>query len=149
MDERSGLSQVVYASAAEGFDDEALVDLLRYARARNTEERLSGLLLHVDGSFIQVLEGPTDAVDAAFDRISADPRHSRIVVLTRGPIVERRFGDWAMGFATPTGLGARLAGFSDYLRSGRISNSTDAALGDRVLELIDRFHDGSFRMGAA
>lgn len=144
--EAEALTQIVYASAATSdFDEKSLAELLDYARARNARHGLTGMLLHVEGSFIQVLEGDADEVEAAFGRIRKDPRHGRVVVLTRGPIETRRFANWAMGYAAPAADKVSLDGFSDYLRSSQISHATEAALGDRVLELLDRFRDGAFR----
>ena len=46
--------------------------------------------------YLQLLEGPSEAVNAAYMRISRDDRHVGIKKLVSGPIVERFFGSWAM-----------------------------------------------------
>ena len=140
------LTELIYVSAAaQPFDQAALGSLLASARARNAARGLSGLLLYVDAAFIQVLEGGAAEVEALFRRISADARHQRILVLKRGPIAQRRFADWAMGFAAPRAAAVKLVGFSDYLRSHEASNATEAMFGDRVVEIVDRFCDGAYR----
>lgn len=70
------MERIVYVSrAAEGFDLEAVWAMAARARVRNAETGVSGALVHLDGWFAQVLEGPPEAVGATFARIVADPRH--------------------------------------------------------------------------
>ncbi|MCA9738410.1 MAG: BLUF domain-containing protein, partial [Gemmatimonadetes bacterium] len=71
--------------------------LLEGARATNTRLGVTGLLLFHEGSFIQVLEGPPDVVEALYARIETDPRHGGALVLSRGLVEERSFGEWRMG----------------------------------------------------
>jgi hypothetical protein len=52
--------------------------------------------------FIQVLEGPVDAVEATFERICGDLRHRSVRLLELAVAEERVFGDWAMVQITPT-----------------------------------------------
>ncbi len=96
----SELMHLIYSSAAtQQFDRDALVHLLDRARKTNSELNISGMLLYIDGSFLQVLEGAPDQVEALFDRISGDPRHSTVVRIISEPIAKRTFSDWSMGFA--------------------------------------------------
>ena len=86
------------------------------ALGRNQELDITGLLLHREGSFFQVLEGEEDAVRQVFDKIQRDPRHERIKVLFEGPIEAREFADWRMGFVDLNGVDVKnLPGFSDFL----------------------------------
>ena len=95
-----GLSHCIYASTAtRRFTERELESLLCHARVGNAAHGLSGILLHVDGSFFQVLEGEAAAVDALYQRIADDPRHERVTVIIREPIARRAFADWSMGFA--------------------------------------------------
>ncbi len=74
--------QIVYASAAtSGFTQKDLVKLLGLARERNTAAGISGRLLYHNKSFLQVLEGPRERVDALFTKIAKDPRHKNCLVL--------------------------------------------------------------------
>lgn len=74
---------------------------------RNTQDELTGLLLYTPTHFVQVLEGPQSRVHATFQRLSTDPRHSDIRVVSEGPIAARNFGRWAMAMkVAPAGLSA-------------------------------------------
>jgi len=75
--------------------------------------------LFFDGvRFLQVLEGPEDAVAAAFERISADPRHMALVVLRDRQIDHRSFGGWAMLCRAPDQVDGALAKLvSEFVRT--------------------------------
>jgi hypothetical protein len=93
------LFTLLYASrATRTFDDADLLDLLRHARAANERRGVTGMLLHAQGRFMQVLEGERDVVLDLLAAIRRDPRHEAIVVTQVEAIDERRFGDWTMGF---------------------------------------------------
>ena len=101
------LYHIIYHSLATGpggMAPEALVELLRQARAHNQNHRLTGLLLYaeVTKEFVQVLEGPRDEVDAVYQRIARDARHKHAFVLHEGLAEHRMFPDWRMGFAHAT-----------------------------------------------
>lgn len=92
-------SCLIYVSSAiDALSESDLDDILRRSRARNREHDISGLLLFHDGSFLQVLEGPEEAVKACYERIRQDPRHSGTLCLFDRPVAERRFADWSMAF---------------------------------------------------
>jgi len=94
------LIHCIYAStASSACPPREFAELLGYARAKNSERGITGMLLHVDGNFFQVLEGEPAAVDPLFERIAVDPRHSRVTMIMREPIARRAFADWSMGFA--------------------------------------------------
>ncbi|MGD8497760.1 MAG: BLUF domain-containing protein [Chromatiales bacterium] len=93
-----------------------LVDLLETARRANGERDITGLLLHREDSFLQVLEGDEADVRDTLERIKGDPRHCRIKLLFEGPLEEREFTDFRMGFVELDGVDVtHLPGFSDFL----------------------------------
>ncbi|WP_065571422.1 BLUF domain-containing protein [Microbacterium oleivorans] len=90
---------VVYSSTAtEPFSDEALGDLLQQCRDANAERDITGMLLYRNGRFIQILEGPEQAVRETMGKIERDPRHDHLRVLIDEFIEERNFAEWTMGF---------------------------------------------------
>jgi hypothetical protein len=105
-------SQLVYVSlATKPFSQVDLTKLLVNARTRNTTVGVSGVLLHQAGSFLQVLEGEPDAVEAIYARVAKDPRHRSVLMLLRQSVVERNFNDWSMGFIDVAGKAKLLPGF--------------------------------------
>lgn len=73
-------------------------DILAKSRTNNVRDQITGALLFNAGCFAQVLEGPLDRIEAAFERIQQDERHGEVSLLTLEPIAMRSFPNWAMGF---------------------------------------------------
>ena len=93
------LYHILYLSSARRqFEPQELVGLLAAARRNNERDKITGLLLYLDGNFIQHIEGEQDAVEACFRRIESNPLHKVVTVLSRGPLKNRQFQNWSMGF---------------------------------------------------
>ena len=114
-----------YVSTETGdLGSSGMVELLTEARRINTSRDITGLLLHRDRSFYQVLEGAEDVVRQTFDSIEKDERHTAIDVLFEGDVDEREFPDWQMGFLNLDGVDIEtLQGYSDFL--SREDNARD------------------------
>jgi hypothetical protein len=88
---------LAYVSVApRGLAAVELERILASSRQHNPEHGVTGVLLHCDGTFMQVLEGPQDGVQAIFLRIRTDPRHTQVRVLFDEAADGREFGGWAM-----------------------------------------------------
>jgi len=95
------LHQLLYNSVAtKPMDVASLQSMLSAARQHNAAHDISGLLIYEDRTreFLQVLEGPEAAIKTLYDRICRDARHSHLDLLIEGPIAERGFAGWSMGF---------------------------------------------------
>lgn len=92
-------SRDVISAAMPGADPVAeLQAIVRAARPRNKASNLSGVLLSNGTGFLQVLEGRRDIVERTFDRISIDPRHADVSILSFIPTERRYFGHWPLAF---------------------------------------------------
>ena len=92
-----------------------LLDLLQEARQLNESRGITGLLLHKNESFFQVLEGRRADVLATFESISRDARHEGVEVLFDESLEEREFTDWRMGFLDLDGIDvSMLKGYSNF-----------------------------------
>jgi hypothetical protein len=142
--------QLIYVSAAiKDFPASQLTSLLLRARDNNRRLGISGLLIHHSGSFFQVLEGGEVVVETLFQRIAADPRHHRVLVLQRGNVKEPSFGDWSMGFVEGERAALqRVPGFNDFFRQG-FANVAVTDLASRATSLALAFRDGRFRQFVA
>jgi hypothetical protein len=90
---------LIYTSVAtQPFIEGELIELLTQSKINNQSQDITGLLLYREGLFMQLLEGPQEAVWACYERIRSDPRHRDILLLQEKPLKERHFGDWAMAF---------------------------------------------------
>ncbi|MCB1773911.1 MAG: BLUF domain-containing protein [Gammaproteobacteria bacterium] len=101
-----------------------LVALLRQARRNNARHDVTGMLLYKDKSFFSVLEGECDPVHAIFARIARDRRHEKVKTLYEGPVRERDFVDWTMGFSNPDGGNlSDEAGFTNFMDAPDVARS--------------------------
>ena len=116
MPPQPSLYSLIYRSqASRAVHEVTLPPLLRKARLHNEHARLGGLLLHANGEFMQVLEGPEPALSQLYARIQADPRHFAVRTLAYGPIAGRAFPDWRMAYAPADARALeKVVGFSPF-----------------------------------
>lgn len=125
------LVRLMYASrTAADIDHDALLAILRQCKDNNPANGVTGLLCHCANSaiFMQALEGGRAAVNRLYNRITRDPRHSDVVLLSYQEITERRFGGWSMGQVNMSRLNPALvlkysatAELDPYSMSGEMS----------------------------
>ncbi len=90
------LIQLIYSSKPFGFDDAVLNGILIIARRNNPRDAITGALICRRDLYLQLLEGPRDAVEARYGSIARDDRHLEIVKRVSRPVTERLFPNWAM-----------------------------------------------------
>ncbi len=92
------ISLVYVSTVSRPIKEAELIHILDVARARNSRQNVSGILLYSGGRFFQVLEGDeTDVLDIYHD-IAENKLHRSPVILYQESIEERTFGDWSMGY---------------------------------------------------
>ena len=102
--------------AATKFARVQLLGMLNDFRTANQKLDITGILLHKDDDFMQLLEGHEAVVSALFERIEKDPRHTDVVVVERNRIEERQFTHWSMAFRDLNTLEAiATPGYSEFL----------------------------------
>lgn len=90
------LKQIIYASQPFGYDDGTLGAILLDARRCNKRDGITGALVCRHDIYLQLLEGPEDAIEAAYARIARDDRHANIVRLVDQTVSDRMFAQWEM-----------------------------------------------------
>jgi len=106
-------------------------EILATSRKNNARDGVTGGLLFSEGCFAQVLEGPLDMIEGAFERIQCDERHRKVTVLQSGSITARDFPDWSMAFTEADVVDNPLAGLA---LSRAFSEQSSA--GDDILSLM-------------
>ena len=90
--------RLVYVSSGIlGLQSSHLQDILSVSQRFNAENGITGMLLFLEGNFIQVLEGEQDSVENLAKRISGDKRHRDFQILQREMSSDFLFPDWSMG----------------------------------------------------
>ncbi|MCE7795700.1 BLUF domain-containing protein [Sphingobium sufflavum] len=93
------MKRLLYISTARSpLRPSELEALLMKSRTANSAADLTGMLVVGGRRFLQVLEGPDQAVTTTFERIARDPRHFALVKLHDKEVAARSFASWAMGF---------------------------------------------------
>ncbi len=99
------VSQLTYVSVPVTPGPELLAAILRTSRPRNRRQGITGVLVSRDDLFVQLLEGPRQAVSDTFARILADTRHAQVTLVAMQDADFRLFGKWEMReTALPGGL---------------------------------------------
>ena len=88
--------QLIYASTPFGFDEGTLAAILVVSRRNNARDDVTGALICRGDLYLQLLEGPQEMVERAFQQIEWDRRHVDVKLLSRRNVTERLFPGWAM-----------------------------------------------------
>jgi hypothetical protein len=95
--------RVIYSSeATPGLAAAELEEMLAESRIRNQVYGITGVLLFVEGAFLQILEGERDDVLGLMERIERDPRHRGVKVFYEQEVDERAFASWSMAYLSPS-----------------------------------------------
>ena len=98
MTHRLPLRLVVYVANYVGRDIDADMAQIEQASHRhNPSGQITGALLFDRGQFVQVIEGPHDAISLLLDRLQRDPRISEWQTLLDQDTDHRSCESWAMG----------------------------------------------------
>jgi hypothetical protein len=133
MDADGGLHRLLYRSSVAILGtmeqvEAGIAAILEVSRRRNAAEELTGVLLHAEGGFTQLLEGPLSAIERVYDRIGADLRHSALEILQFVPVQERNFGSWPMAYLRQEGMDAPYCNASPRVEVEAVLEMLSAAL---------------------
>jgi hypothetical protein len=143
----TSLAHIIYCSAARAdFEEAQIPSILERSRTNNGARHVTGMLLYIQRSFFQVLEGESATVDAVYKKIEIDPRHHRVTRIIAEPILRRSFGEWTMGFSTlETSQAGQLLGENDFFASASCLDDMNEG---RAKKLLAAFQDGRWHSDA-
>jgi len=135
---------LAYSSAAtRPFSSKDIADLLAVSRKNNERHGITGMLLYIDESFFQILEGPEQVLHTLYDTITRDNRHTSVAKLIEEPIERRTFSDWSMGYAKATRVElSTIPGLNDFFSRGSSFNKLELG---RAKILLKAFSEGKWR----
>ncbi|PWQ92306.1 BLUF domain-containing protein [Leucothrix pacifica] len=141
----TNLTRVIYASrAARYFSSNDILELLSRARHNNSSLNVTGMLLYDHGSFFQVIEGSESVINALFDKISKDKRHTQVTKISTESITKRQFGEWSMGYASVSADEIKdAAGMNDFFEGTDYLSKIDEG---RAKTLLKAFADGRWKL---
>ena len=94
--ETSQLKHIIYSSRPVGFEEKTVEQILSSSRKNNPSVEVTGLLIYSADLYLQLLEGPTNAVEQTFNKIKSDTRHDNIRMLKESFTNRRIFASWTM-----------------------------------------------------
>jgi hypothetical protein len=131
-----GKHQLLYVSNTTRDADPAMLeDILAASRRNNPPLGITGMLLYVDGGFLQVLEGREETLSALLNKIAADKRHWNTQVLLKRT-AEPVFRDWSMGFHRVEDGDGAMFQISVAAIGGRLTGADQPIL----LKLMENFY---------
>ena len=90
------LRRVIYVSEKVGSSEQDVANIVTASTQNNPSKDITGCLVEGKNSFLQILEGPSDAIQSLYKAISEDNRHTNVRSLCDEPLETRLFSDWSM-----------------------------------------------------
>ncbi|XID75250.1 BLUF domain-containing protein [Alkanindiges sp. WGS2144] len=75
-----------------------LINILDEAQAHNSNHQIYGVLFYGSDYFFQCLEGKKADIDALYEKLNNDPRHTNLALLSYEEINAPRFKGWSMKY---------------------------------------------------
>ncbi len=97
----TGLHEILYVSTiATDAPIRVVADIAAKARAKNRSLGITGLLIFDGMHFCQQLEGDEQKVEALMEQIRQDPRRTHVTDLHHGPLDQRRYRRFSLGYTS-------------------------------------------------
>ena len=77
-------------------NEDTLEEILETSTDLNREFKITGALIATRTHFLQALEGTFKDVNRTFFRITSDPRHEELELVSFSPVEKRLFEGWVM-----------------------------------------------------
>ncbi len=133
--------QITYDSrACARITDRDIEKITACSLSKNIANDLTGFLYHDDQRFLHILEGPTEQVSDAMERITGNPMHHSLKVRLMNRGRERSFPDWPFGTLAATDPELRR-----IIRNMGFRDVFDANVLD-VIKIIKRVAGRKYRM---
>jgi hypothetical protein len=130
--------RLLYISdSSEGVARNQLQNILGTSQKNNAANGLTGVLISGGNAFMQVLEGPEQAVLRTYVKILDDRRHGNCRLIYISPVSGRLFSNWSMG-----SIEGNLLEFQDVtqLTAQRRETVEPAAFTAVMSEFLKRLH---------
>ena len=133
---------VYFSTATKHFSEEDLTHLLVVSNRNNKGLGVTGILLFIEGCFLQVLEGEKEVVKEVFEKIKRDVRHDDVITLFKGKKEDRNFLNWSMGFKNlPFIEYKEQLGFEDISDDAFLNNVIKKA-DPKIIRTLEIFYNG-------
>ncbi|WP_412560429.1 BLUF domain-containing protein [Winogradskyella sp. MIT101101] len=88
---------VIYQSKSQSHFAPMDIELmLMKAKRKNKRLKITGCIVYGDNKFIQLIQGPKDAIIDLYKEIKADKRHFKVTTLLEQSTEQKIWSDWSM-----------------------------------------------------
>ena len=88
---------ILYSShSKKQFTIQELSDLWKKSVRNNISLGITGMLIHLNERFVQLLEGEKTIVEGLYEKIVRDERHNDVTLLLKGTLNNRNYENWLM-----------------------------------------------------
>lgn len=133
------INHLLYVSQSKRvFSEDDLYNLLDRARKKNEAYGITGMLIYHSSVFLQLIEGDKENVQAVFQKIKADERHSNIIVLSDEMVPKRLFEHWTMAYKKIDEIKPELLSEILFLSNQYLNDKKVPRL-DSVMNILRKF----------
>ncbi|MFB9055745.1 BLUF domain-containing protein [Mariniflexile ostreae] len=87
-----------YSKANQNISQKDISDILNISTKSNQSQGLTGCLVFIENTFIQILEGDKFKIETLYKTLLADKRHTDLVLISKGYSSKRFFPEWGMAY---------------------------------------------------
>ncbi|MFK7945994.1 MAG: BLUF domain-containing protein [Saprospiraceae bacterium] len=132
---------IYFSTGTKHFSEMELSELLKESRKNNQKNNITGILLLVEGCFLQILEGEKSTIKTLYNKVKKDTRHNDILKISEGTTQERVFKEWSMGFKNiPFVEYKKQVGFED-ISNGDFIEKVIKTNHPRIIQTLHHFYD--------
>lgn len=96
------LQRLIYYSTPTTVRPDDIAQIVTTSRANNQKVAVTGMLMFTSDVFLQIMEGRRDHVSDTFMRISNDPRHKNVRLVSLAEVDSRLLTDWGIEYIAHT-----------------------------------------------
>ena len=144
---KESLCYLTYTSKMnQEMSEDELKKLVETSQVKNAQSGITGLLISLNNTFIQYLEGEKENVKTLYGTIKNDSRHKNIEIQFEGVLESRIFSNWSMSLENATQSTIKQARDIDSFHGTKMLESFRGADSNLGLRLILYFYELKYKL---
>ncbi|EJF07326.1 sensor of blue-light using FAD [Thiovulum sp. ES] len=134
--------RLVYSSKeTEKLSNKDFIQMVAQSQKNNFYLDITGMLLHLDEYYFQVLEGEKDETMKLYERIKLDNRHKEVKTVFIEHTDKRYFSDWSMGYTILRKVDIeKIKGMEDFFQFNGIEDMSLERAKKLVCAFVENEH---------
>lgn len=144
---KESLYYLTYTSKMnQEMSEDKLKKLVETSQVKNAQSGITGLLISLNNTFIQYLEGEKENVKTLYGTIKNDSRHKNIEIQFEGVLESRMFSKWNMSLETATQSNIERLPQAYSSQYKKMLESVDGSGSNFGLRLIIYFYELKYKL---